>query len=150
MSTRCKGIEMDGRTTAGQALSDSDRAEVRPKGRKGWLAGGSVIGAILASSCCILPLVLFSLGIGGAWMSNLTALEPYQPYFLAMTVLLLGAGFYSVYRKPNSACSADACSTDGYCGTPVAERVTKIALWSATALVALVLAWPYMAPYLLG
>jgi mercuric ion transport protein len=142
---------MDGRTTEGQSLAGRDQAEASPTRRKGLLASGSVIGAILASSCCILPLVLFSLGIGGAWMSNLTALKPYQPYFLAMTVLLLGAGFYSVYRKPKNACSADGtCSTDGYCDTPLADRVIKIALWSATALVALALAWPYIAPQLLG
>jgi mercuric ion transport protein len=142
---------MDGRTTEEQVLAQSDQAEASPTRRKGLLASGSVIGAILASSCCILPLVLFSLGIGGAWMSNLTALEPYQPYFLAVTLVMLGAGFYSVYRKPRNACSADGtCSTDGYCGTPLADRLIKIALWGATALVALALAWPFVAPHLLG
>lgn len=127
-----------------------EQAEADPTRRKSLLASGSVIGAILASSCCILPLVLLSLGIGGAWMSNLTALEPYQPYFIAMTLLMLGAGFYSVYRKPKNACSADTCDTEGYCGTPLAERVIKVALWSATALVVLALAWPYVAPFFLG
>src|SRR6266481_210174 len=50
--------------------------------REGLLAAGGVIGAIAASSCCILPLVLFTLGISGAWIGNLTALAPYQPIFL--------------------------------------------------------------------
>lgn len=127
-----------------------EQAEADPTRREGLLAGGSVIGAILASSCCILPLALLSLGIGGAWMSNLTALEPYQPYFLIATVVMLGAGFYNVYRKPKNACSADACGTDGYCVTPLAARVIKVALRSATALVVLVLAWPYVAPLFLG
>ncbi|QCF26484.1 mercuric transporter MerT family protein [Hydrocarboniclastica marina] len=127
-----------------------EQAQADPARRKGLLASGSIIGAVLASSCCILPLVLLSLGIGGAWMSNLTALAPYQPYFIAMTLLMLGAGFYNVYRKPKNACHADACGVDGYCGTPLAERVIKIALWSASALVALALAWPYVAPLFLG
>lgn len=46
------------------------------EGRKPWIAAGGILGAIAASSCCILPLVLFSLGIGGAWIGNLTALAP--------------------------------------------------------------------------
>ncbi len=133
-----------------QTLDRSEQTTTSRTGRKGLLASGSVIGAILASACCILPLVLLSLGIGGAWMSNLTALEPYQPYFLAFTLVMLGIGFYTVYRKPSNACSADVCGTDGYCGTPLAERVIKIALWSATLLVVLVLAWPYIAPLVLG
>ncbi|MAM00527.1 MAG: mercury transporter MerT [Alteromonadaceae bacterium] len=126
------------------------QAEVNPIHRKSLLASGSVIGAILASSCCILPLVLLSLGIGGAWMSNLTALAPYQPYVLIATLVMLGAGFYNVYRKPKNASSADTCGTDGHCGTPLAERVIKTTLWSATALVVLALAWPSIAPLFLG
>lgn len=133
-----------------QAIFRSEPAEKSRKGRKGLLASGSVIGAILASACCILPLVLLSLGIGGAWMSNLTALEPYQPYFLVFTLVMLGAGFYSVYRKPKTTCHADACGTEDYCCTPLAERLVKVALWSATALVVLVLSWPYVAPLFLG
>ncbi len=49
--------------------------------RGGLLAGAGLLGALLASSCCIVPLAFVTLGIGGAWMSNLTALEPYKPYF---------------------------------------------------------------------
>ena len=127
-----------------------EQEEVNSRRRKGLLASGSVIGAILASSCCILPLVLLSLGIGGAWMSNLTALAPYQPYFVIATLMMLGAGFYNVYRKPKNICNADACGMDGYCGTPLAERVIKVALWTATALVVLAFAWPYVAPLFLG
>ena len=137
-------------TSKEQILSRSEQTTMSRSGRRGLLASGSVIGAILASSCCILPLVLFSLGIGGAWMSNLTALEPYQPFFVVFTLLMLGIGFYHVYRKPKNTCRADACDMDGYCGKPLADRVIKLALWSATLLVVLVLAWPYIAPLFLG
>lgn len=138
---------MDGDMSERQA-AEAERAS--PGRRKGWLAGGSVIGALLASACCILPFVLLSLGIGGAWMSSLTALKPYQPYFIAATLVLLSAGFYNVYRKPRAACeSEDRCSGGG-CGSPLAARLTKLLLWAAGALVLLVLAWPYLAPYLLG
>src|ERR1700736_6040100 len=64
------------------------------------VAAGGILGAIAASSCCIAPLVLFSLGIGGAWIGNLTALAPYQPIFIVITLGFLAAGYYLVYRKP--------------------------------------------------
>jgi len=68
--------------------------------RRTWVAVGSVAGALGASSCCVLPLALFSLGIGGAWVSNLAVFAPYQSYFIAGTLPLLGYGFYLTYRNP--------------------------------------------------
>ena len=55
------------------------------------LATGGLLGALAASSCCIVPLVLFTLGVGGAWIGNLTALAPYQLLFVALTLGFLGA-----------------------------------------------------------
>lgn len=49
------------------------------KGRGALLAGG--LAAILASTCCLGPLVLIALGFSGAWIGNLTVLEPYRPFF---------------------------------------------------------------------
>ena len=116
------------------------------KMRSGLLATGGILGAIAASSCCILPLVFFSMGIGGAWMSNLTALAPYQPIFVAITLGFLGAGFWRVYRRPKA---AECCAESSYCASPTSNWVLKIALWSATALVLAVLTFPYIAPILL-
>ncbi len=104
-------------------------------------ATGSVIGAILASSCCIVPLVLVTLGASGAWISNLTVLEPYQPLFAAVTFIFLGFGFWQVYRKPKI-----ACAEGSYCATPASDRITKAALWVATALVLLALTIDFWAP----
>lgn len=103
-------------------------------GRKGFIAAGGVIGAVLASSCCIAPLLLISLGVSGAWMGSLTVLAPYQGYFIAATLAFLGAGFWYVYWKPKK-----ACEDGSYCASPTSDRVIKIALWFATALVALAL-----------
>jgi hypothetical protein len=50
------------------------------------VAVGGILGAVAASSCCIVPLLLFSLGVSGAWIGNLTRLAPYQPIFVAMTL----------------------------------------------------------------
>lgn len=116
----------------------------RPTGREKFLATGGMIGALAASACCILPLVLFSLGIGGAWIGNLTALYPYKPYFVTIALLFLAGGFYMAYRKPKTACEAGS-----YCATPASGRVLKISLWSAALLVSAALAFPYVVPYLL-
>ncbi len=102
---------------------------------------GSVIGAVLASSCCIVPLLLVTLGVSGAWIGSLSALEPYKPWFAAVTMLFLGIGFWQVYWKPKQ-----ECEKGSYCASPKSDRVVKIALWSATLLVALALTIDYWAP----
>lgn len=112
--------------------------------RARWIAAGSLLGALAASSCCILPLVLFSLGISGAWIANLTALAPYKPYFAAGTLALLGYGYYLVYVKPRRACA------DGACARPLPNRLIKSSLWIATLLVGAALAFDYIAPLLLS
>lgn len=114
-------------------------------GKQRFMAAGGLVGAILASSCCVLPLALFSLGVGGAWIGNLTALAPYQPIFVVITLGFLGYGYVLVYRKPRTECADDAA-----CARPMPNRMVKVALWSATALVGLALAWPYVLPIILG
>ena len=115
-------------------------------GRKAqFAAAGGLLAALGSASCCVVPFILFSLGVGGAWIGNLTALAPYQPYFVAGTLVFLGAGFVMVYRRPKSAACPDATG----CRRPVADRLVKTGLWTATGLVTLALAWPYAAPVLL-
>ena len=63
---------------------------------------GGILAALGAASCCVVPFALFTLGISGAWISNLTALEPYQPIFAVVTFAFLGYGFYLVYRDRKS------------------------------------------------
>ncbi len=109
------------------------------------IAAGGILGAIAASTCCIIPLVLFSLGISGAWIGQLTALSAYQPIFIAITLVFLGYGYWLVYRKPKVACAeAEACAR------PLPGMIVKTALWCATALILLAFAWPYLVPLILG
>ena len=56
-----------------------------------------VLAAIGASVCCVGPLVLLALGIGGSWVGSLTAMEPYRPFFIGMTLLFLGLAFRELY-----------------------------------------------------
>ena len=65
---------MDGHTAQTSLAAAPSRSEVAPSvGKAGWAAAGGILGALAASSCCILPLALFMLGISGAWIGNLTA-----------------------------------------------------------------------------
>lgn len=113
--------------------------------RGGLLALGGLFTALAASSCCVLPLVLFSLGISGAWLGNLTALAPYQWIFITITLAFLATGFYVTYRKPRV-----GCAEEEVCARPLPNRLVKIALLAATALVAAAIAFPFVAPALLG
>jgi len=116
-----------------------------PEGKK--LIGFGLIGAavtgLLASACCIGPLLLVFLGIGSA--GALTALEPYRPTMMALTFLFLGLAIYFVYRKPKAAgCDNDACCINGR------KRFQKILLWIATLIVLTMLFAPQILLTLLG
>ncbi len=112
------------------------------------IAAGGVLGAIAASSCCIVPLILFSLGVSGAWVGNLTALAPYKPIFITITLGFLAYGYWMVYRKPK------ACADGAACAQPLPNKLVKTALWASTFLIVAALFWgwiaPVVAPILLG
>jgi len=122
--------------------------DIRSEVRSRWAAAGGILGAVAASICCIVPLVLFSLGISGAWIGNLTALEPYKPIFIAITLGFLGYGYWLVRRMPT------ICDDDAACAKPLPVQVVKSALWISTALVLLAMFWnwiaPVIAPIMLG
>lgn len=106
-------------------------------------AASGLAAGLLASSCCILPLALVSVGIGGAWVSKLTALAPYQPVFIAAALLALGAGFWTAYRKRT------ACVPGSICETPAATRTTKAVLWLGLLIVAAAMSLDFLTPFLI-
>lgn len=108
------------------------------------MAVGGLLGALAASSCCILPLVLFSLGVTGAWIGNLTQLAPYQSYIIAATLAFLGYGYWLVFRSSEADCTGGEA-----CAKPLPNRLVKIGLIVATALVMAALAFDFLAPILL-
>jgi len=109
------------------------------------MAAGGLLGALAASSCCILPVALFSLGISGAWIGNFTQLALYQPYFLAATLVFLGSGYWLVHRA-----SKRACADGEACARPLPNRLVKAALIVATILVVAALGFDFLAPLLLN
>lgn len=118
-----------------------DAPVISERRKTGWLAAGGMAGALLASTCCIAPLVLLMLGVSRAWIGNLTALESYRPIFAGVALVFIGLGFRLVYFKPKP-----VCADGSYCARPESARVTKIALWLATTLVVLALTINWWAP----
>ena len=108
------------------------------------LAVGGLFGALAASSCCIAPLLLFALGVSGAWITNLTQLAPYQPFFIAATAACLGAGYWLVYRARRV-----ACAEGEVCARPLPKRFVKVGLVLASILAGGALAFDFLAPLLL-
>ncbi len=102
------------------------------------LSAGGIVAAIAAASCCVIPFLLFTLGVSGAWIGNLTALEPYQPVFAAVSLCFIGFGAWRLRHKAKMACA------EGYCATPRADRIARIGLWIASILVVIALTFPYL------
>ena len=100
------------------------------------LATASVVSAVLASLCCIGPLVAVGLGLGA--FSAATLFESLRPYLLTATGVLLAGAFYLTYRKqPREKCEGDACAVGPD------QKSKKILLWVVTAAVAAFAAFPY-------
>lgn len=118
------------------ALANQESRESSAIARRASL-GGAVLAAVAASSCCIGPLVVAALGLGGA--GAFATIGAYRPHILVGTVGLLGVGYYLTYRKAKP--TADACG----CATArrgKSARAAKIGLWIATGTVVLFAAIP--------
>jgi mercuric ion transport protein len=110
----------------------------------GALSVGGILAALGASSCCVVPFALFSLGVSGAWIADITALEPYQPVFVAVALACLGGGFALTRRKERAACAEGT-----YCARPASDRIARIGLWTAAVLVVVAVGFPRLAPLFL-
>ena len=103
--------------------------------RQRTIIGASLLAAIGASLCCILPIV-FALG-GFAIVGASALFESLRPYLLAATFALLGVGFYLAYRKP-----AEECEPGSVCARPGLFRMGRGAVWIAAAFAAAFAAFP--------
>ena len=96
---------------------------------------------LLHTLTCIVPLVLISLGVSGAWIGQLTALEPYKPLFLLVAIGFLAAGFWDVYFRKTS-----VCEDGSYCARLQSSVVKQVALWSGALVVLAALTIDVWAP----
>jgi mercuric ion transport protein len=106
--------------------------------RTSLIAGG--LAAIGASLCCLAPLVLITLGIGGAWVSSLTAMEPYRPYFVGGAFLFLAMAYRKLYHAPQ------VCGPDNRCTDPSVRNRQKGIFWFVTTLLLSLVAVPWLIP----
>ena len=107
-------------------------------GRGALFAGG--LAAILASTCCLGPLVLVTLGFSGAWIGNLTVMEPYRPIFIAAALVALFFAWRSVFGP------TQACKPGEVCAIPEVRRTYKLVFWVVAVLVLVALGFPYVLP----
>ena len=118
--------------------SRSDRLPAQQGGGP-LLVGG--LAAILASTCCVGPLVLLTLGISGAWIANLTALEPYRPVFTGVALVALLMAWRGIWR-PQA-----VCAPSEVCASPKVKRTYKVLFGTVVLLVVIALGFPYAAPW---
>jgi mercuric ion transport protein len=104
-----------------------------------WV-GVAVASTLIASTCCVLPLVLVLAGITGAWMTTLTALKPITPIFTVIAVATLAWAGYLIFR-PAKECPV---SEDDACSGP--QRFTKWVFFASALFIAVLLLFPIAAP----
>ncbi|SRR5216683_2941003 len=99
------------------------------------------LAATLASTCCLGPLVLVAFGLSGAWIGNLTLLEPYRPLFIAGALMALFFAGRRIFRPTQE------CDPGEVCAMPRTRRVYKILFGVVSALVLIALVYPYVAKF---
>jgi mercuric ion transport protein len=119
-------------------IQKDKRMSESQNGRGALFAGG--LAAILASTCCLGPLVLITLGFSGAWIGNLTVLEPYRPLFIGAALVALFFAWRRIYRP------AQACKPGDVCAIPQVRGIYKLIFLVVAALVLVALGFPYILP----
>ncbi len=117
-------------------------SELKSGGGRSLLMAG--VAAVGASLCCVGPLLLLSLGVGGAWIGGLTALEPYRPIFIGITLLFLWLAFRRLYLVP------EICRQEALCAKPAVRRNQRILFWVVTVALGLLITFPWYGVLLLG
>jgi mercuric ion transport protein len=107
-------------------------------GRGALYAGG--LAALLASTCCLGPLALLMLGFSGAWIGNLTVLEPFRPLFVGAALVALFVAYRRIFR------AAPVCAPGEVCPLPQVRFLYKVLFAIAVVLVMIAIAYPLVIP----
>lgn len=103
----------------------------------------AIVAGLGASACCIGPLLLLSLGLGGAWVGNLTAMEPYSGYFTAVALVILGVVFHKLYIAPQK------CEEGTICANPKVLKNQRTLFWIVSIILIAMMSFPYYADYII-
>ena len=110
--------------------------------KSGWLGFGALLAATGASVCCVLPVVVAFAGVGSAAFGAM--FEPYRPYMIGATVLLLGLAFYRAHRPQQAECApAESCAV------PENRQRQRLLLWIVAIVAVLLLTFPYYINFIL-
>lgn len=104
----------------------------------------AALAAMGASACCAGPLILLGLGISGSWIGNLSRLEPFRPFFIAITVIIFALAYRKLYLQPQT------CAIDAPCAAPDNLRKQRRIFWISLVLAGLIVAFPWYAPYVIA
>ena len=121
-------------------LPATDHTSSANGNKSGTLAVAGAAGA-LASACCIGPLVLAAIGLGGASAGVVAVFEPLRPVFIVIALAALGFAGWKIYRRPVMACEPGAA-----CAQPSTDHIYKTVFWIVSAIVLALLASPYYIP----
>lgn len=107
----------------------------------GKTMAAAIVSGVGASLCCVGPLVLVMLGVGGTWVGSLTRLEPVRPLFIGVTVLALGLAFRRLYALPQ------ACTPGTPCADPRTILWQRRVFWIVAVFLAALIIAPWLAPW---
>ena len=108
-------------------------------GLRALLAAG--LATLLASTCCLGPLVLITLGFSGGWIGSLTALEPFQPYFVGAAMVALVLAARRIWRP------VQQCAPGEVCALPTVRRGYQLLFVVVCVLLLVALVFPLVAPW---
>lgn len=125
----------------GEAVHPTQPASREKKSSESTVLVAGGLAAVLASTCCLGPLILVALGFSGAWIGNLSALEPYRPWFIGAALIALFFAGRRIFRR------ASACEPGEVCALPGTRRAYKVLFGVVTGLVVVALAYPFLARF---
>jgi mercuric ion transport protein len=109
------------------------------------LAGGLLAG-IAASACCVAPLILLLLGFSGAWLGNLTVLEPYRPVFIGIACVALLIAYQRIFRPK----LRQSCEQGETCANSQTNNRYKWLFIGVLVVVLTSVVSPYLVPLIYG
>ncbi|CAJ0848952.1 hypothetical protein AMST5_00053 [freshwater sediment metagenome] len=107
----------------------------------GLIAG---LGAVVASSCCVIPLGLAALGAGASVIGGLEMIAEWRVPFLLISALAIVSGWGAWWLKRPIACVSGAS-----CASPQSSRATLALLLCASITVLAAASWGYIDPALI-
>ena len=127
-----------------QLVAETESSAEQPINTSKLTIAGGLLAGIGASACCVGPFLLLSLGIGGSWIGNLTAMTAYRPYLAVLTLVFLALAFRKLYLVPQS------CAVGTTRKLPYPLKKQRIIFWSVSIFILVMITFPYYGPYLLG